>query len=125
MEKAVDYYILVAEEPGILNFDIKKTLKDRGFSIMEKGCGEDLKLLIKSRTPDLTITSLKCLAKFMPPKDLNKLDRININPKGNTDTIIFDKQMNPIAFYPKPFNTNEIINFINQYLKEEITHESN
>ena len=124
MEKALDYNILVAEEQGILNFDIKKSLKARGFRIIEKTCGEDLGSLIKSRTPDLTITCIKHLTKFMPAKDFHEIWRSIITRSGNTDTIVFNKGMKPIAFYSKPFNTNEIINFINDYITKEQNHEN-
>jgi hypothetical protein len=124
MENVLDYNILVAEESGILNFDIKKSLKARGFKIIEKAGSEDVRYLIKSKTPDLTIACIRSLTKLMPANDFYEIWRAMININGNTDTIIFDKSMNPLASYPKPFNTQDIIQFINEHIHTDNDHEN-
>jgi hypothetical protein len=124
MGETMNINILVAEEPAIVNFDIKKSLKKRGFGIIEKADKEDLRWLLQNKTPDLTITCVRSLTKLMPPRDFYEIWRSIVNWKGNTDTIIFDKSLNPLAFYTKPFNTEEIIDFVNKHLNNETDHEN-
>jgi hypothetical protein len=124
MEEVVNINILVAEESSIVDFDIRNSLKNRGFRIIEKPGKENLKQLLMNKTPDLTITSVRSLTKCMPARDFYEIWRTIVKWKGNTDTIIFDKSLNPLAFYSKPFNTEEIIDFIKKHLNNNASHEN-
>lgn len=124
MEQAEDLNILVADESGIVSFDIKRSLKNHGFRIIEQAGSEEIRHLIRSKTPDLTVTCLKSLTRIMPAKDFYEIWSSMLSWKGNSDTIIFDKDLNPLAFYSKPFNTEEIANFIINHITKPINHEN-
>jgi hypothetical protein len=124
MTTSLNYKILVAEELSILNYDIKCRLKKNGFGIIERTPQDDILKLMRTKTPDLIITSLSLLKKIMPARDL-----YNIIMAGNTmiqtsDTVIFDKEMCPLIRYPKPFDSNDILAFIYKHLNN-LNHENN
>ena len=116
MGEVLKYKVLVAEELHIVNFEIRQKLKNYGFGVLERSGKGDVLKLVKDRTPDFTITCLRSLRGLMPVKDFYEIWGRGLIWSGITDTIIFDKSMNPLAFYPKPYDSNEIMNFFVKHL---------
>jgi len=124
METTLNCKVLVAEEVRLVGFEISERLKRSGFKIIEKAGKEDLLHLMRTQTPDFTIATVRSLVNLLPAEDFYKRWRSKTQWYGNTDTIIFDKSMCPLTSYSKPFDSNEIINFINNLISKTSDYEN-
>jgi hypothetical protein len=114
MDLAFNYRILVAEEFCLINYELKKMLKKNGFHVIEDS-GKGMSNTIDTMSPHFIITCVSALKKIKEDGILRSLSFDN-ESIDTTDTIVFDGTMKPLVKYPKPFNSNDIINFIITYL---------
>ena len=116
MNRALNYTILVADENYLVNYEIKRLFQKNGFITIEKTKQDDILNLIKTQSPDFTITCLALLIKEKFPADCIKSIFQNNYFKGSSDTILLDNKNKLLARYTKPFNPNDILNFILKHL---------
>lgn len=126
MGLAFNYKILVAEEFYIINYELKIMLQKNGFHVIEDS-GKGMLNTIETKSPDFIITCVSALKKNNEETIIQSLlsDNKTVN---TTDTIVFDNNMKPLIRYPKPFNSNDIVNFILKHINHNLKsnyHENN
>jgi hypothetical protein len=126
MDLAFNYRILVAEEFCLINYELKMMLQKNGFQVIEDS-GKGMLSTIETKSPDFIITCISALKKIKEETIIQSLLSHN-EAVNTTDTIVLDSNMKPIVRYPKPFNSNDIINFILKHINLNLKsnyHENN
>lgn len=116
MQHPLKYTLLIADENYVVNYEIKRLFQKNGFLIIEKTKQDDILDLLKTKSPDFTITCLALLLKAKIPADCINSIFQNNDLKGSSDTLILDNKRKLLVRYPKPFNPHDILNFIHNYL---------
>ena len=116
MNQPLKYTLLIADENCLVNYEIKRLFQKNGFITIEKNKQDDILNLLKTKSPDFTITCLSLLSKAKIPTDCIKSIFQNNDLKGSSDTLILDNKNKLLVRYPKPFNPHDMLNFILNYL---------
>lgn len=110
--------ILIFEQDGILWMDIQEKLKNNGYAVNREISITD------SNIPHLVICDTdtprrKELEKLKNQCRKNEIPIIYLCSEVN-DKIIKEREKNVIGIFKKPFNSDTIIELINEYFKNKI-----
>lgn len=110
--------VLVMEEQRIIGFDLQVRFQKEGFAVISESNIKNLPSFKDDNTPFLIIACISLLKKLSgQPFNISFEECADNNdPYLNTDTLVFTADMNVLKKFSKPFNSYEIVNFVNEYL---------
>ena len=122
-DRETDGHILIIETDQITGLDLQIQLKGKGFDISRATRLTDIKDIVDRNRPDLIIASTDIKNN---QDDFDKLKKIfikynlpiiyiSINP---INRITKEPELKIIGAFSKPFNTLDIIKFVNKYFEK-------
>lgn len=121
--KLTDGYILIIETDQITGLDLQIQLNGKGFNISKAIKLTDIKDIVDKDRPDLIIASTDIKKN---KEDFEKLKKLFIEynlpiiyiSTNLTNRIMKEPELKIIGTFSKPFNTMDIIKFVNKYFEK-------
>jgi hypothetical protein len=107
--------VLVLEEQSIVAYDIQKQLEKSGCNVLNQKTMTVVLEIISKRMPDIIVGSVGLIRK-LNNGNLNIIYSNSFHRYINSDTVIITLRTGHIKRFPKPFDTMEIVDFINNYM---------
>jgi hypothetical protein len=104
--------VLVMEEQKIICYDLQVCFRKKGFALLSECQLKNLKSFPNDASPLLIVASISLLKKNSAAcSDLNEGSELL-----STDTVVLNNEMRLLKSFSKPFNSSDIVNFVNEYL---------
>jgi DNA-binding response OmpR family regulator len=106
--------ILVLERQHIVGFDLIQSLKDKGYNVVLESDFKEAQSVMGILKPDFIIAESSALQELLPEERFEILKRSY--HLTNESMIVHTKELDILAVFEKPFNSNELVQFLNKHL---------
>ena len=106
--------ILVFERQHIVGFDLIQSLKDKGYSVVLESDFREVRPIIGILKPDFIIAESSAFQELLPAEEFETIKKSY--HLTNESMLVHTKELEVLAVFEKPFNSDELVQFLNNHL---------
>jgi peptidyl-tRNA hydrolase len=106
--------ILVLERQHIVGFDLIQSLKNKGYNVVLESNFKEARPIMRILKPDFIIAESSAFQELLSGEEFEILKKSY--HFTNESMIVYTKELEVLAVFEKPFNSNELVQFLNNYL---------